>query len=88
MPRKKARTPGDSPPQTAPPTSTSKPSKIGKVLGLLQRDDGATLAELVAATGWQPHTTRAALTGLRKKGHLIEKWQRNGATTYRISAAL
>jgi DNA-binding IclR family transcriptional regulator len=58
------------------------------VLGLLQREEGATLAELVAATGWQPHTTRAALTGLRHKGHLIEKWQRDGATTYRIRTAL
>jgi DNA-binding IclR family transcriptional regulator len=80
-----AQTPGDSPPQTAPPAGTTKPSKIGTVLTLLQRKDGATLAELVAATGWQPHTTRAALTGLKKKGHVIEKSQRAGATTYRIS---
>ena len=29
------------------------------------------LAELVAATGWLPHTTRAALTGLRKRGYAV-----------------
>jgi hypothetical protein len=58
------------------------------VLALLRRKNGATLAELVAATDWQPHTTRAALTGLRKRGHVIEKSQRGGATIYRISAAL
>ena len=43
--------------------------KIAAVLALLQRPDGATVAELIAATGWLPHTTRAALTGLKKKGH-------------------
>lgn len=59
-------------------------SKIGAVADLLRRKDGATLAELVAATGWQPHTTRAALTGLRKKGHAIERGTRDGATSYSI----
>ena len=46
-------------------------TKIAEVVALLQRGDGATLAELVAATGWLPHTTRAALTGLRKRGYAI-----------------
>ena len=35
-------------------------TKIAQVIELLQRGDGATLAELVAATGWLPHTTRGA----------------------------
>ena len=35
----------------------------------MQRKTGATLDDLVEATGWLPHTTRAALTGLRKKGY-------------------
>jgi hypothetical protein len=38
---------------------------------LLQRSHGATLDELIAATGWLPHTSRAALTGLRKRGYSI-----------------
>ncbi|AMJ61047.1 DUF3489 domain-containing protein [Bosea sp. PAMC 26642] len=46
-------------------------SKLGIVLGLLQADEGVTLAKLVAVTDWQPHTMRAALTGLRKRGYLI-----------------
>jgi hypothetical protein len=62
-------------------------SKIGMVADLLRRKGGATLAELVAATGWLPHTTRAALTGLRKKGHGIERGIRNGVTTYSIAAS-
>jgi hypothetical protein len=60
-------------------------SKKDLVLGLLRRADGATLGELVTATGWLPHTTRAALTGLRKKGHVVEKTKRDDATCYRIA---
>ncbi len=51
-------------------------TKISQVVGLLQRHDGATLDEVLTATGWLPHTSRAALTGLRKRGYAIEK-QRN-----------
>ena len=59
-------------------------SKASTVLALLQRDGGATLPELIAATGWLPHTTRAALTGLRKKGHAVDRSKRDGGTCYRI----
>jgi hypothetical protein len=31
--------------------------------------DGATIVDLTQATGWLPHTARAALTGLRKRGY-------------------
>ena len=61
-------------------------SKIDKVLALLRRPEGATLAEMVEATGWLPHTTRAALTGLKKKGHTIDKSKRDEATCYTIVA--
>jgi hypothetical protein len=61
-------------------------TKAGRVLSLLQRDGGATLDELIAATGWLPHTTRAALTGLRKKGHEIERTKRDGDTCYRVAS--
>jgi hypothetical protein len=71
--------------KATPPT---KPvSKISLVADLLRRKGGATLAELIAATGWLPHTTRAALTGLRKKGHGIERGTRAGVTTYTIAAS-
>jgi hypothetical protein len=48
-------------------------SKLAAVVGLLQRDGGATVDQLIAATGWLPHTTRAALTGLRKRGYGIDR---------------
>ena len=71
--------------KTKPPTKPA--SKIGMVANLLRRKGGATLAELIAATGWLPHTTRAALTGLRKKGYGIERGTRDGVTTYSIAAS-
>jgi len=63
------------------------PKKIDQVIELLRRALGATLAEMVELTGWLPHTTRAALTGLRKKGYLIDKATRNGATCYLTAKA-
>jgi len=74
---------------TPPPATATNPERQTKgalVIGLLQRDRGAILAELVEATGWLPHTTRAALTGLKKKGQVIEKTKRGEATCYRIVA--
>jgi hypothetical protein len=61
-------------------------TKASAVVALLQREEGATLADMIAATGWLPHTTRAALTGLRKKGHVLEKSKRDDQTCYRIQA--
>lgn len=79
----------EAPAGAAPPAAPDSPrqTKAALVLGLLHRDGGATLAELVEATGWLPHTTRAALTGLRKKGHAIKRERRDGTSCYRIGAA-
>ena len=70
----------------ASPTSPRGGTKIAQVIELLQRSDGATLAELVAATGWLPHTTRAALTGLRKRGYAvgIDRADKARGSVYRI----
>jgi uncharacterized protein DUF3489 len=67
------------------PNAEPKPaSKISIVIDLLEHDEGATLDEMVKATGWLPHTTRAAMTGLKKKGHTIEKSKPDDLTCYRI----
>ena len=72
---------------TPAPAPAERPSKTTAVIALRQRGNGATTAELIAATGWLPHTTRAALTGLRKKGHTIDRSKRGDETCYRILAA-
>lgn len=59
-------------------------TKTSVVKKLLKRKQGASLDELVKATGWQPHTTRAALTGLRKRGYQIERGERAGKTCYSL----
>ncbi len=59
-------------------------TKSAQVIALLERSEGASLAELVAATGWLPHTTRAALTGLRKKRYEIARTSVEGVTRYTI----
>jgi hypothetical protein len=60
-------------------------SKLALVIGLLRRADGATIVDLTQATGWLPHTTRAALTGLRKRGYAVIR-ERIGAgdSVYRM----
>lgn len=70
----------------APTSAPKRETKVALVVGLLQRTSGATLLELIEATGWLPHTTRAALTGLRKKGHAIVKGRRDDVTCYSIAA--
>jgi hypothetical protein len=67
-------------PQAAPKPMT----KTALVLSQLQRPEGATLAQLVEATGWLPHTTRAALTGLKKKGHVVQRTSVDGESRYTI----
>lgn len=84
--RRMAQPSGDPQPEK-PALSPRGPSKISEVIALLKREGGATLAELIEATGWLPHTTRAALTGLRKKGHVIDKTSREGVTVYSIAEA-
>jgi hypothetical protein len=48
-------------------------TKQALVIEMLCAKEGATLNALAEATGWLPHTTRAVLTGLRKRGFSIER---------------
>jgi len=62
-------------------------TKADTILDLLQRPTGASIAELTKATGWQPHSVRAALTGLRKKEREVVRTKDNqGVTRYYIAA--
>jgi hypothetical protein len=69
---------------TQPPRRSNKTSLV---VGLLEREDGASITDLTDATGWLAHTTRAALTGLRKKGHNLERFAHADGSRYRIRKA-
>lgn len=81
--RKMARQPNS---ETASQALPARQSKTNLVLDLLRRPDGATLEQLIAATGWLPHTTRAAMTGLKKNGHPLASEKTDGVRRYRIEA--
>lgn len=48
-------------------------TKQAKLVGMLSRKSGVTLAKASETLGWQPHTTRATMTGLKKRGYVIER---------------
>ena len=52
-----------------PPAST----KRAKLIAMLERPDGASVAEIGQRLGWLPHTVRAAITGLRKAGREVTR---------------
>jgi DNA-binding MarR family transcriptional regulator len=71
--------------EQAAPEQPPAPTKAAQVLKLLARSRGATLADLTAATAWQPHTVRAHLTRLRKAGHTLERLERkSGPDAYHV----
>lgn len=59
--------------------------KLATILELIQRAKGAPLIDLEKATGWQSHSVRAALTGLRKRDIVIQREKQNGVTRYRVA---
>jgi hypothetical protein len=62
-------------------------SKQALIIKMLSRRAGATLEALVEATSWLPHTTRAALTGLRKRGYTVRLERQDGKPShYRIAS--
>jgi hypothetical protein len=70
------------------PSAPRSGSKLAQVIKLLQRRDGATINELIDATDWLAHTTRAALTGLRKRGYAVVIDRSERGSFYRIQANL
>ncbi len=61
-----------------PGKATNKETNGTRLLGLLSRRKGATIAEIIEATGWLAHSSRAALTGLRRKWHITLREQHVG----------
>ncbi len=68
-------------------TAGVKPgTKQARLVDYLSRPWGTNIADLTRLLGWQPHTVRAALTGLRKKGYRVTGTKdKDGATVYRAT---
>jgi hypothetical protein len=83
------------PAKAAKPTTggdAAKPAREGSkkaiVLDLLRRPEGATLADIQSATGWQPHSVRGFISGAlgKKMGLTVESFKTaDGARAYRIT---
>lgn len=71
---------------TEPPLSGAV-SKLDRMIALLARPEGASLAELVAVTGWRTASVRGALAGaLKRKGHAIRTEKLDGERRYHVEA--
>jgi hypothetical protein len=90
---------GDVPGEQSPPAEEAWPTgqaaiddgpkgKLGVLVGLLKRPEGARVGEMVAATGWQAHSVRGAMSGALKKklGLTIESEKTGAGRVYRIPA--
>ena len=78
--------PTESPGTNSSPAAMKRTTKQDLVLELLRREGGAPLSAIVDATGWLPHTARAVLSGLRKKGHNVARSKVDGETRYAVAA--
>lgn len=68
-------------------TKPAKPTKLAILIDLLHRPNGASLAEMMAATGWQAHSVRGVMAGaLRHRGLAIDSVKINDIRRYRITA--
>ena len=74
--------------QAKPPEAAREGSKTAKVLDLLKRPDGATLKDIMKATGWQPHSVRGFISGTlgKKRGLTVASTKReDGERLYSVA---
>ena len=84
-PNRAATQTGAAAPRGEPSNAGPPGTKQALVAELLGRGEGASVPELMEATGWLPHTTRAALSRLRSSGtELCRSKRDDGVTSYRI----
>ncbi len=91
--RRKTTAPRDGGQTRAQVASSTPSARVGTkkalLIEMLSSSEGASIDALMGATGWLPHTTRAALTGLRHAGYSIERSRRDdGVSVYQLLRAL
>ena len=72
--------------ETAPKVRAG--TKQAGLIEMLRTTEGASIAEIVAATGWQPHTVRGAIAGALKKKlglHVTSEKVKGRGRVYRIA---
>lgn len=77
------------PARTAPTIERSKGGKQAMLIEMLKRPEGATIQQVVDATGWLPHTVRGAIAGALKKKlglNVVSEKVENVGRVYRIDA--
>ena len=86
-PRKPSNVETPEPPTITPSVRTEPKGKLGALIGLLRRPDGAQIEELVAATGWQAHSVRGAISGSLKKklGLIVTSTKTEAGRVYRVA---
>jgi hypothetical protein len=75
---------------TAAPRKSRDGTKQAQLIAMLRRPGGATIAQIVEATGWQPHTVRGAFAGALKKKLGLEvtsEKAESGERIYRLPPA-
>lgn len=72
----------------APEAPAAPKGKVGALVTLLRRPEGATIADMMQATGWQAHSVRGAMSGGIKKGLglSVTSDKTDGHRAYRIAA--
>lgn len=72
----------------AGPVSTPRaPSKLDRLTAILLHEEGADMAAMIEATGWQAHSIRGALAGaLKKRGHAVSSEKCSERRIWRITA--
>ncbi len=72
----------------APPVMPAPATKLDPLAALLARREGASIADMMSATGWQPHSVRGALAGsLKRRGLVITSEKVDGVRRYKSGPA-
>jgi hypothetical protein len=68
-----------------PDPATARVSRTDQLIAMLRTADGASIEDLCKRFGWLPHSARAAMTGLRKRGLDVQRSKAGTVTIYRIA---